>query len=82
MRERLIRCFSATFPTLTSEEIQSAAPTSVEAWDSLASITLIAVLEEEFAIEIEPEDIEHLVSFHMALEYVNKRLLPALTNQT
>jgi acyl carrier protein len=82
IRDQLIRCFSATFPNLTSEEVQAASPNSVEAWDSLASITLIAVLEEEFAIQIEPEDIEHLVSFDKVLEYLTKRLPRALTNHT
>jgi acyl carrier protein len=74
IRERLVRCFSATFPQLTPEEVPFAAPTTVEAWDSLASITLVAVLEEEFEIQIEPEDIEHLVSFEGSLVYLSKRL--------
>jgi acyl carrier protein len=77
VRERLVRCFSATFPQLTAEEVPLAAPTTVEGWDSLASITLVAVLEEEFEIQIEPEDIEHLVSFDSSLDYLSKRL-PAL----
>lgn len=79
IRERLVGCFSATFPNLTPEEVQLAAPTTVEAWDSLASITLVAVLEEEFAIQIEPEDIEHLVSFESSLDYLTKRLTAAVT---
>ena len=74
IRERLVRCFSATFPNLTPGEIQSASPATVPTWDSLASITLVSVLEEEFAIQIEPEDIEHLLSFENSLDYMNKRL--------
>ena len=74
IRERLVRCFSATFPDLSLEQIETATPTTVEAWDSLASLTLVAVLEEEFAIQIEPEDIEHLVSFERALDYVTRRV--------
>ena len=79
IRERLMRCFSATFPNLTSEEILLASPSTVASWDSLASITLVAVLEEEFAIQIEPEDIEHLVSFDGSLDYLNKRLTALTT---
>lgn len=75
IRERLVQCFSATFPNLTVEEIQSASPATVPTWDSLASITLVAVMEEEFAIQIEPEDIEHLLSFENSLDYINKRLV-------
>ena len=79
IRERLMRCFSATFPNLTPEEVQLASPTTVESWDSLASITLVAVFEEEFAIQIEPEDIEHLVSFEGSLDYLSKRLTALAT---
>lgn len=74
IRERLVHCFSATFPDLTLEEIQLASPATVATWDSLASITLVAVLEEEFAIQIDPEDIEHLLSFENSLNYLHKRL--------
>ncbi len=70
-RIRLIKCFAAVFPDLTEEAIQHATPNTVGAWDSLASITLISVIEEEFAIEIDPEDIEHLVSFEKVLVYVS-----------
>ena len=78
IRERLTRCFSVVFPQLPEEEIQGAAPTTVESWDSVATITLVSVIEEEFSIQIELEDIEHLVSFEMVLAYLNQR--PALKN--
>ncbi len=74
---RLMKCFAAVFPNLSEESIQLATPTTVPNWDSLASITLINVIEEEFAIEIDPEDIEHLVSFEKVLNYVSTKK-PAL----
>jgi acyl carrier protein len=73
LRRRLIECFSGVFPELTEEEVQVATPPALESWDSLASITLVSVIEEEFAIEIDPEDIEHFVSFEKMLDYLNKR---------
>lgn len=76
-KARLTRCFAAVFPHLSEETIQTATPNAVEAWDSLASITLISVIEEEFGIEIDPEDIEHLVSFEKVLDYVSRKA-PAL----
>ena len=76
-KARLTRCFAAVFPHLSEETIQLATPNSVETWDSLASITLINVIEEEFGIEIDPEDIEHLVSFEKVLDYVSRNA-PAL----
>ena len=71
-RERLVNCFSAVFPDLTAEEIVVASPASVGSWDSVASITLMSVLEEEFGISIEPEDIEQLVSFELILNYLQQ----------
>jgi acyl carrier protein len=70
---RLSQCFSAVFPQLPEGEIPQAAPGVVEGWDSLASITLVSVVEEEFGIQIDPEDIEHFVSFGAVLGYLTAR---------
>jgi acyl carrier protein len=70
---RLSRCFSAVFPQLPTREIPLAAPNAVEEWDSIASITLVSVVEEEFGIQVEPDDIEHFVSFEAVLGYLEKR---------
>jgi acyl carrier protein len=72
VQTRLIRCFAAVFPELSSEEILRASPGSVGSWDSLASVTLLSVLEEEFQIQLALEDLEHLVSFDAALDYVRR----------
>ena len=42
-------------------------------WDSLATINLVALIEEEFQIQAEPEEFARLVSFHSILDYVNER---------
>jgi acyl carrier protein len=73
LSSRLVKCFSAVFPHLAENEIVIATPSGVEGWDSLASITLVSVIEEEFAIQIDPEDIEHLVSFEMVLDYLKNK---------
>ena len=67
---RLARCFAAVFPELSDREIRTASPASVGSWDSLASVTLVSVLEEEFNLEIAPEDVEQLVSFQLVLDYL------------
>ena len=74
-RERLTKCFSAVFPELSDREIASANRESVEAWDSLATITLVNVIEEEFGIQVEPDVFDRLVSFNSILNYVAE--LPA-----
>jgi acyl carrier protein len=69
---RLANCFAAVFPTLDARSIPHASTASVAEWDSLASATLIAVVEEEFQIEIDTEDLEYLQSFDALLGYVTQ----------
>lgn len=72
-RARLAQCFAATFPELDEAEIERAAVTSVGAWDSMATVTLHALLEEEFGITIRPDDIDRLISFDLILHYLHER---------
>jgi acyl carrier protein len=69
-RTRLLKCFSAVFSDLPETDIPRASATTVAGWDSLASITLLSVLEEEFALQINPEELEHLQSFQSVLDFV------------
>lgn len=72
-RRRLIACFTAVFRTLDEADVARAAVGSVEEWDSLATVTLIAVIEEEFRIQVDPLDIEQFGSFEQALRYLEAR---------
>jgi acyl carrier protein len=67
---RLIKCFSAVFPQLSNPEIGSASMETMESWDSIASITLVTVIEEEFEIQFEPTVLQHFVSFRSILDYL------------
>ncbi len=69
-RERLIQCVSAYFTSLTPAEIPRASMATVGEWDSMASVTLIAVVQEEFGIEVAPDDYEKFVSFETILDYL------------
>lgn len=64
-QERLIECFRIVFPNLKTDEILRASTTSVADWDSLATVTLISVIEEEFDITIMPEEYDEMVSFEL-----------------
>ncbi|HXE81309.1 MAG TPA: acyl carrier protein [Vicinamibacterales bacterium] len=72
-RARLVRAFGAVFPGLDEREIPQATPETVDSWDSLASATLLSVLEEEFGLDIPPEDTDRLASFADVLAYVERR---------
>ena len=49
---RLATCFLAAFPELHWDEIADASSANVNAWDSVAVVTLLAVVEEEFGISL------------------------------
>jgi acyl carrier protein len=70
VRSRLARCFVAVFPNLTSERIPEAEPSTVAGWDSVASVTLIATIEEEFGVEFDVQEIANLLSFTKLFEYL------------
>lgn len=69
----LIRCFQSVFPELPRDAVVSASTDTVDDWDSLQSVTLMAVLEEEFELQIPPEDLSELSSFSAAREYLHRR---------
>jgi acyl carrier protein len=60
---RLVECFTAVFPDASKEEIVSATQATMTEWDSLATVNLITLIEEQFKVSIPVEQIEDLVSF-------------------
>lgn len=66
----LIRCFASVFPLLTVEEIQNASIDSVGIWDSLSTVTLAAVIQEELNLEIDPKILPCLDSFRAFRDYL------------
>jgi len=67
---RLTRCFRAVFPALTDEAIPRAQRDGVAAWDSLASVMLVRVIEEEFGVTIDFLDLEDLQGFQAMRQYL------------
>ena len=72
VRSRLAHCFSVVFPDLEESEIPRSSVASVSAWDSLGSINLYSLVEEEFGIEISMENLERLLSFELILEFLEE----------
>ena len=68
----LRRCFAAVFPELPDDEIPGASVDSVPEWDSLASLTLIALLEEEFRVQISELDLPELRSYADVRDYLRR----------
>ncbi len=72
---RLIRCFASVLPTIAPEEIPGTSVDSVGIWDSLVTVTLAAVIEEEFNVQIDESDLPDLNSF-VAFQNYLRRLSP------
>lgn len=72
-KSRLVKCFAAVFPGLSPEEIARANVNSVGSWDSMATLTLVALIEEEFNVSIDPRDREELTSFELILDHVGSQ---------
>jgi acyl carrier protein len=61
--EQLAHCFRLVFPGIKEEQIATASPATLPAWDSAASITLLMLIEEEFKTSIDFESMAELDSF-------------------
>lgn len=71
--ERLVSCFERVFPNLDRSAIPTATPGSVAEWDSIAQVTLMSLVGEEFGIEIDFEEFEDARSFGAVLELLRVR---------
>ncbi len=67
---RLEKCFLAVFPDLEPYQVRHASPQSVSDWDSMAQITLLTLVGEEFGIPIDFEEFEGVCSFEALLSRV------------
>jgi acyl carrier protein len=77
VKARLRDCFAAVFPTAAADELEQASTDTLSDWDSLATVRLVAVVEEEFDVVIELEDLEQLNSFERVHRIVEARLAGA-----
>ena len=71
---KLEQCFQIAFPNLDPAAISSASVDSVPQWDSVAQITLLNLIGEEFAIDIDFEEFEGANSFSEMLARLRERL--------
>ena len=71
VENRLSRCFTSVFPALDHGDISSASMEFLEAWELLASVTLLAVVEQEFNVKIDLLDLPELNSFATIRAYID-----------
>jgi len=73
LEQRLARCFQAVFPELPPEEIPRATPAAVASWDSVAALTLMAAVDEEFGVATGFDEIQDLQSFALLVDYLREK---------
>jgi acyl carrier protein len=71
--DRLLRCFAAVFPTLSEEEICTSNVPSLFNLDSLAGVTLVTLIEQEFDMDVELSDLLDLGSFEAISQFLQTR---------
>lgn len=74
IEKRLVACFSAVLTGLRPEEITQASSSSLEIWDSLATVNLLALVEEEFGVTVDDEDSIRFDSFKNILAYLQRAM--------
>lgn len=67
---RLVKCFESVFRALPADEIPLSSQATIPAWDSLATITLLNVIEDEFGFQMDFDLLPVLNSFDRILSYV------------
>jgi acyl carrier protein len=70
IQERLVKCFENVFPDLPRGEISQCSQAKNPKWDSVASITLVNVIEDEFGFELDFDLLSELDSFDRILSCV------------
>ena len=58
---------------LPCESVESATMDTVERWDSIGQTSLMAIIEDEFQIEFEPDEIIAFTSYQAGLDILRKR---------
>lgn len=76
LKNRVADCFCALFPNRSREELLTASRDSIPEWDSLAGITLLTLLQQEFQLDIDLTELEHFDSVQAVLDYVASNAVP------
>ena len=53
---------------ITADEVENATMENVDKWDSIGQMSLVAVIEDAFCIEFEPEEVMRFTSFAAGLD--------------
>jgi acyl carrier protein len=70
--DRLVRCFASVFPTLSEGEIRASDVVPLFDLDSLAGVTLVTLIDQEFGVNVDLADLLELGSFEAISQFLRK----------
>jgi acyl carrier protein len=73
IEKRVGECFANVFPDIQPSQIPNASAATLPAWDSVAHITLLSAISEEFGVELEVEEYEELTSYRAIVDYMETK---------
>jgi acyl carrier protein len=73
VKVRLEDCFRVVFPDVPDGDLSSLSAHDLEAWDSLATVTLVSVIQEEFEKDVPADAASQFVSFDAILGFLTSR---------
>jgi acyl carrier protein len=71
---RVTACFLNVFPDLAEADVPRASQASMAQWDSVAHVTLLSAIGEDFQIELDEESFESLSSYLLIVDFVEERI--------
>jgi len=69
--DRLVLLFKEVFPSVDAATLTTASTKTMAEWDSLATVTLVSVIEDEFGVNLTLEELTELTSFPAVLAWLN-----------
>jgi acyl carrier protein len=74
IRSEVATCFSNVFPDLAAGDIPRASQASLVQWDSVAHVTLLSAISEEFQLDLDEESFESLTSYLLIVDFVESKM--------
>lgn len=74
LEQRLVSVFQNAFPDVPEDRLTSVTQENTQSWDSVAAITLMNLIEEEFEMQLDFEDLADLTSFALVRDYLAAKL--------
>jgi acyl carrier protein len=71
--DRLRRVFRSSLELADDFDVDGLTYRGIESWDSLAHMSLVAAIEDEFGVMIDTEDVIDMSSFDKAREILGKQ---------